>query len=183
MRSPKPLPPPTKRRFLLKRNSKDTYVLTVDPGSRGTGWALWRTGSWEALEGPVLTGVCYGNPKLDFSQSTRKIINKIAEALESKPLSEVYIEWPINFGNDRGEQAKDKGDINKLSFAIGAISQYAWEVKKANVILVSVNRWKGQLPKRIVNARIEKLLGDCSGFRSHAWDAVGLGLWAKGYFK
>ncbi len=57
------------------------------------------------------------------------------------------------------------------------------------VKLVPVNAWKGQLSKELVIDRIADVMGPVwmkvsgSQFRTHEWDALGIGLWAKGLLK
>lgn len=74
-----------------------------------------------------------------------------------------------------------RGDLVKLVMVVGSIvgilSTGCYEI-----ILIPVNRWKGQLPKDVVNKRVERFYGsnNCKGFKTHAWDAVGIGLYYKG---
>jgi hypothetical protein len=77
--------------------------------------------------------------------------------------------------------AASKGDTLKLAFLVGCYS-IALRKRDIDVHLVIPQRWKGQLPKDVVISRVRRELGDelCQqmNIRSHAWDAVGLGLWA-----
>jgi hypothetical protein len=94
----------------------------------------------------------------------------------------VYFEEPVFFTDGGSTAVAASGSLVKLSMATGAMAQVAWG-KGAEVKMAPVVQWKGQLPKKVVNKRICKLL-KCSSraYTSHAWDAVGIGLWAKGFF-
>lgn len=73
-----------------------------------------------------------------------------------------------------------KGDLQKLTFLIGSIY---WATRPQVVFFpVSPSKWKGQLPKSVVEHRVIESLGKetCARLklRTHAWDAAGIGLWA-----
>ena len=76
-----------------------------------------------------------------------------------------------------------RGDLVTLSFFIGFL---AGRLAPVPFIPIEVNRWKGQLSKKNVEQRIKNKLGeqvcDTLGIKTHAWDAVGIGLYCKGYF-
>lgn len=107
------------------------------------------------------------------------------------PIRNIYIEWPSFFGGSaRGYASAARDDIVKLSIATGYI--IAWLEKcrggrPGEIIPVPVRNWKGQLPKDVVIQRIKKLLGTAAcyrlGVKTHAYDAIGIGLYAKGHFQ
>lgn len=76
-----------------------------------------------------------------------------------------------------------RGDLVTLSFFIGYL---AGRICPIPFIPVEINKWKGQLSKKNVTDRIKNKLTKkvCKTLeiRTHAWDAVGIGLWAKGHF-
>lgn len=143
--------------------------MTVDPGISGTGWAVFRDAKlhkWGVIRSYEPTWT-----------SKAKDIVKQLRALEWKYLRDaeqryktVYCEWPSNFtGSAKGLAALNSGSILKLSYLIGKISSLPVYLK-----LVSVQQWKGQLPKEVTKARAEKYFKR-TGFKSHDADAVGIG--------
>jgi len=52
---------------------------------------------------------------------------------------------------------------------------------------IPVNQWKGQLPKKIVIKRIQKIIPrrnlETLQPKDDCWDAIGLGLHVRGVFK
>jgi hypothetical protein len=73
-----------------------------------------------------------------------------------------------------------KGDLQKLTFLVGYIAGFH---RHHTFVPVKPSTWKGQLPKSIVADRITTRLGqewvEASGVKTHAWDAVGIGLWFR----
>jgi hypothetical protein len=71
------------------------------------------------------------------------------------------------------------GDLQRLTFLTGV---FAGLLNPAIFIPVTPSRWKGQLPKSVVEQRVTKRLGRDIirqlGIHTHAFDAAGIGLWA-----
>jgi hypothetical protein len=78
------------------------------------------------------------------------------------------------------------GDLVKLAHLVGLFQGVTRSFSATEFYPVEVNRWKGQLPKRVVEQRIRRTLGaeTCrrAGIETHAWDATGIALWAQGRF-
>jgi hypothetical protein len=94
----------------------------------------------------------------------------------------MLIEWPKFMESGGGQTVARTDSLVKLVACAGRIVQ-VFRGLGVPVTLVPVADWKGQLPKEVVNKRIVKRLGEaaCEDFQTHAWDAVGVGLWAKGF--
>lgn len=101
-------------------------------------------------------------------------------------LNAAYIEWPSFFASAVGHAAAARGDLVKLTFGAGFVCGQLRREFGCLIEPIPVNDWKGQLPKSVVIGRIRKILGKDAcrklGIKSHAWDAVGIGLYAKGHF-
>jgi hypothetical protein len=82
------------------------------------------------------------------------------------------------FGSAKGYAVAASGDLVKLSCLVGMIAGLC-KAMGIIIYLVPVAKWKGQLTKEAVIYRIEKILGKCT-YEKDEWDAVGIGLWAKG---
>lgn len=90
---------------------------------------------------------------------------------------DVVIEMPQMMTNIKGIAAQ-AGSVYKLAVLCGYLAR---AMEPARITLVTPLEWKGQLPKSIVQQRVERAIGirKCRelNVRSHAWDAAGLGLW------
>lgn len=159
----------------------DQPMLAVDPGIN-LGWAFWPEGK----KYPTQCGVIKPHKKFeDFSVSMHSTIHQFGKiVLRLKP-KYVVCEWPQSFTSVGGRAAAGAGSIIKLAFGIGQVALVAI-VCKAKFISVPVAQWKGNLSKQIVIKRIKKRLPESRieylEPESHAWDAIGIGLFCKGLF-
>ena len=184
------------------------FLLSVDPGTE-LGWAWWeRKYPQRPLQlmdfGVISSNIRAGegeNPDswlsrmLNVAAEFRDLIidlsQKVPAGLEADP-AEIVMECPSFFESFGGQTTASSGSLVKLAMAAGA------EMAAINCIppdrcfirsLVTVNAWKGQMSKEAVQHRIRKVMnlgnpkGDrCEKFRSHVWDAVGIGLYWQGRF-
>lgn len=168
-------------------------LLAVDPGVN-CGWAFWP----EEKKYPVQCGVIKphtnfqkmknllaSDGEIDFFKKMHSTIHQLSKiVLELKP-KYVVCEWPQSFTSVGGRAASGAGSIIKLAFGIGQVALLA-DACGAKFIPVPVAQWKGQLSKRIVIKRIKKTLTlarlDYLEPDSHAWDALGIGLFCKEMF-
>ena len=169
----------------LPLDDRAKRLISIDPGLGGTGWALW-TGS----KTPDAVGIVRDTAR-DEILSVRcwEMKEKLFKALSSadrgwwRTSSFVYIEMPQHMGGRKGIAAQ-AGSVYVLTFLVGYL---AARLHPATVITVNPMEWKGQLPKDVVQRRIERTLGlkKCKdlNIKTHAWDAVGIGLFALGRFE
>lgn len=177
------------------------YLFSVDPGLMGTGWAFWEETVGEPLAVGVinscstLNNASWIDRGLDITiQLNSAIFNCITKHrfgdtktdprfdTEKRTIT-VLSEYPQFQGSAKGYAATTKGDIYKLATLVGMFGARTIETPfRFEIVEVSV--WKGQLPKDIVEKRIRRILGEdaCTrlGIKTHAWDAVGIGLWKRG---
>lgn len=146
------------------------YWLTIDPGISGTGFAVFHNKILKRY------GSVYPDRNLDnWERRTSSILLKLMEEIHmAEAPQHVYIEWPSQFTGKRGLAAANSNDILKLTCLIGRLAQYYIGIGTPTVMLVPVNRWKGNLPKEVVVERIKKFFS-IRGVASHAADAVGIG--------
>jgi hypothetical protein len=149
-----------------------------------TGWALWDEKTWSECSPPVSTGQWPGKGDTWHERYTF-IGEKLADRLDDRGCTAVYIEMPALFsGTVKGEVSASSGALVKLAFSTGVLCMVC-SLYGVPCHFVEVNSWKGQLPKDVVRTRIVQRLGMPSvlkSIREHAWDAVGIGLYAKGCF-
>jgi hypothetical protein len=161
-------------------------LLVVDPGKNALGWAYFGDAGLLYACGVVRAGEHEENIAL----VARLVIMELHRAIESFPpakrlVTEQMVVYP-------GPQQKgDPNDLIALSFISGGGHMLC--APAATLELVTPHEWKGQVPKDIMQKRIERSLslleqqmvtaslqGVAPSLRHNAWDAVGIGLNALG---
>jgi len=166
------------------RRKGNHKIISVDTGINALGYALWRDN--KELECPIEAGIVKVPNKIIKELWELKIeylLNEFGELLSFNPNTKlIVLEWPNIRSGAVGRAASD--DVLHLGYAVGYHVHQARE-RGINTLLAPVVNWKGNLSKEIVATRIQKAIGnrDQKGneFKSHAYDAVGIGLWAKGF--
>lgn len=152
-------------------------ILSIDPGLRGCGVALWTPGGKleraEYLRSEYVEG--------DFAQAVRAMAWTVEEWVQDV-LDAVVIECPQTYGGRA--QRGDTNDLVQLALIAGALSV----MSGCQTRLVRPAEWKGQTPKDVTEnqakekltalelARV-KLPGRNKKLASNVWDAVGIGLY------
>lgn len=136
--------------------------LAVDPGVSGTGWALFK--GVKLVDWGIIT-----SKETTWERRVRDIVSRMRGNIWAQG-DRVFCEWPTGrFTSAAGLAAANSDAMLKLTFLIGALDN-----QLNGIELIPVQRWKGQLPKEVVQKRAEKFFG-VTGFKSHAADAVGIG--------
>ncbi len=160
--------------------------ISLDPGLGGTGLAVWDEATWRACVEPKATAILlpeYKDGRL-WIERCNDLAGQLFFYLRMHKCRIVYCEFPMKFDGAVGVAAisGQVSDIAKLTFLIGTFSATCHRYG-AQFIDVPVNQWKGQLSKEAVANRIASRLEiHPNKYPSHANDAVGIGLWAKGVF-
>ena len=154
-------------------------LLSIDPGIE-FGWAFWKENSLQK------TGVIKPFRNGDFFERADNAIEVFdAAVLVKLNFDEVLIEWPNFREDDTGQTAARSGALLKLMYMVGRIAEASSRYIDGPVKFVPVVVWKGQLPKQVVWRRCQQALGltATKDIKSHAQDAVGIGLWSQGKFE
>ena len=157
------------------------YRISIDPGTP-SGYAVWDDKTFRELVPPIKWGVTDAGPKSEpWNLRTDITILSLQTLLDDYRPRVVYCEQPVLMAESvAGQAAARRGDLVKLAMAVGRINQICAD-RMIPFRLIDVARWKGQLSKEMVEKRIRRKLPDLEA-RSHAWDAVGIGLFVKGFF-
>ncbi len=151
-----------------------TCNLSIDPGMN-IGWALWEKRNWKDLVPPIRVGSNNGGTLGTWQEKVERSLWRFETTaiFNHVNLDKVFIECP----------EFEKGKTIKLIFTVGWIARWAVQDRKAKLILVGVNEWKGQLKKQQTDMRINLLLGKgyVKPYNDHTRDAIGIGLHAKGF--
>jgi hypothetical protein len=177
-------------RTVVEKAKNERYIISIDSGSRGIGYAIWGYNDFTELVPPWKAG--HVTPKADEwydgITETLAAVNSICTGLGTGDTGfgcmRIYVEMPEFRDTSTGHAIAKRGSLLKLAVATGAFSGFAWYTK-SQFVPVTPTEWKGQLPKEVVISRIKAkfpLSPAIHTLKSHAWDAVGIGLYAKGYF-
>lgn len=155
-------------------------ILTLDPGIRGCGVALFAPGR-------ELQWASYVRNPIKKGAGLDAITAMGCAVVRSVPLyllSRFVGEWPQIYRVGMG-----KGDPNDLPPLAGVVSAVAALLPDAVSLAVSPRQWKGTIDGDAMTRRILGLLTPeevaraqpCAASLAHnMWDAVGIGLWAVG---
>lgn len=159
-------------------------LLSLDPGIRGSGVALFNDGKLVACD-YVKNPVKKGND-LEAIRSMALAVGRWT-ATDNLDVGALVCEYPQIYG-----PAFSKGDNNDLLALAGVGSALAALYPDVPVTTVLPREWKGQVPKETMHGRIR---GRLDGSEADVWhaaekrggalfhntaDAVGIGLWHLG---
>lgn len=171
----------------------ESTLLAIDPGVH-MGFAFWPKGRKYPTQCGVIKPqvnllkmklLLVSGKDVDFFKKMHSTIHQLGSLVMKLKPECIVCEWPQSFSSVGGRAASGTGSIIKLAFGIGQVALIA-DVCRAKFIPVPVAQWKGQLSKKIVIKRIKKKL-PASRLEylepdSHAWDAIGIGMFCKGLF-
>jgi hypothetical protein len=159
-------------------------LLSLDPGLGGTGWAYWEI----PFKQPAKVGVIKVTRKGEWYDRAQAVADEVERLLKSS--TKVVSEFTEFHGAANKSMGWKTGDLQRLTFLCGVI---AGRIHPHPFLPVTTSGWKGQLPKQVAAERCKQIIGlnICnklglpeikSKSDTHAWDAVGIGLWALGRF-
>lgn len=153
--------------------------LSVDPGIRGCGCAIFVDGELRAaayVRNPDKTGAGPGE-----CQAMAQAIRDWFVACSNYVLNILVLEWPQTYGG----RAK-RGDANDLFPLAGVDAALAANFPAANVTHYLPREWKGTVDPDVMIERIQGRLAphellrvelpSAKSLEHNVWDAVGIGL-------
>lgn len=154
-------------------------LLAIDPGLVGTGWAVWQGKDHT----PIACGVINGPRDVEWQERVDVIVSAILDIIYQYDVLVIVCEQMEMYETAASSMSWKTGDLQRTVFLIGSISG-ATRRKIQRMVLTPPREWKGQLPKSVTIYRVKKTLGAdvCRrlNIKTHAWDAVGIGLWFLG---
>jgi hypothetical protein len=159
------------------------YLLSLDPGLRGCGVAVFDTAHKRLMRaGYVVNSDRKSKGYRAHVLMAREVSNWLASELKMLPpnLANVIIELPRIYPSPQ----QQKGDPNDLIDVAGVGSAFASLCSPGAVQHVYPQDWKGQVPKKVMNDRVLQALdaGEVgnvrhAGSKDHnTLDGVGIGL-------
>jgi len=165
----------------MVRNRRVRHTLTIDPGLGGTGWCYW-TRLGRSNPTPDGHGVLKAAGRGPWQKRATQIVGDFGDLLDRWKIGSacgIVIEFPMVWaGSAKSLSSAERGDLFKLSYLIGGLGSRVALATGREPRLVTPNEWKGQLPKRVVVQRVEKLTG--IAFADHEADACGIGMYLIG---
>lgn len=174
------------------------YTLCIDPGVNAMGFALFPgvvlNPETPDDRPPSAAGVIEAEQK--FQGVTVGPVARILgmnRALKVRlgdkwgRIRAIICEYPEIMRHGRGLAAANSGSVLQLATAVGTYAQMSIEMTAA-FLPIAVSSWKGNLPKEVVCARLQKTYGVAalkpilSHDYSHDWDAAGIGAFTRGRF-
>lgn len=116
----------------------------------------------------------------EWQEKTELIVRHLCITLTDHKPKKVFCEMPEFWkGSEIGAIAADKGYLTHLAYLVGSLAGTCWS---RNVIFkaIEVKTWKGQMTKPACDKAIERRLGKT--YPNHVADAVGIGLFVKGFW-
>lgn len=189
----------------MKRNlsaaQKAKTVVAIDVGITRVGVAVWAASAREeGKPNPPCVAAALKIPPLSKHVTHKGLRGARAAVIalrwaaaelsyRDRAGAILVAEWPaFRAANAVGHAAASQDDLTGLAACAGVVFAAPMldpEWLGALALAAPVADWKGQLPKKVVNQRLERAIGseDRVGTKIHAdaWDATGIGLWVMGY--
>ena len=165
------------------------YGLSIDVGINALGWALWNAESWKECIAPIETGIIRvgRNKGIGWEIKLQRVSSQLNDNLivPHRP-KYLALEYPELWSGSAKSHAaaKHDGGLLELAYACGVHAADARRNGAKKIILIRPTAWKGQMPKIIAARRIRRAFPSSEVVQeteSHAMDAIGIGLAAKGY--
>jgi hypothetical protein len=160
-------------------------LLAIDPGLQGTGLAFWEDRSKLA---PSRVYVIRSKADEDWVLRAEAIAVHLRTSFPPR-VGERHLTLACELMEMHGSARARMmwhGDLQRTLVLIGMMTMVMRQHGADRVRLIPPSEWKGQLPKSVVERRIQSTLGRkvCENLeiKTHGWDAVGIGLWVKGKF-
>lgn len=167
----------------MHASSYRTITIGVDPGVEGLGLAFIN----EDLKLLHFASISPGKGDWGYrmEQVLEKLVQELLKVIGSQAFEKVTYEMCIEFPEyfeSGGQVAVSSGSLVKLAYIAGAIEgtiRGTLGDKLTRTERIKPRTWKGQLSKAITQARLKRRGYDLKS-SSHAWDALGIALYANG---
>ncbi len=150
-------------------------VMFVDPGSSGTGVAVYD--DLTALGPPDETDRWAPRARTTWEQKRAECLEWFERFLSMSTAKLVVIEGVEVWLTAKSMTAATTGKIIKLARLVGGMECICM-IEGMECLVVSPRVWKAQLPKAAMKRRVRNVLG--VSYREHEYDSVAMGLSAQG---
>lgn len=149
--------------------------MTIDPGKAGTGYCIWEHTLFvnKILKTPFKHGIL-------FNADVNKQFRQLEQLLITFNPLKVYIEnASFMYSSAKTQAAANTGSLVVLAEYIGSVVMLCNRMG-VRTVLIDVATWKGSLSKEIVWHRVKQKLPNLEA-KSHAQDAIALGMYIQGF--
>lgn len=148
----------------------DIGILSIDPGTKYTGWAYYECGI------PIEWGLIKADLNLKADTRSIYIIDQIQDLMDKLVPDKVVCEMPLK----GGPGAKTMNIV--VLFRMVGMLDYMCHTRRTPFQFIEVGEWKGQIKKKlhhpILIDQIKKAYDiNISGEPEDTIDAIGLGHW------
>jgi hypothetical protein len=158
-------------------------ILFVDPGLEGTGWAFFKyidTKAKQAMRPADFAQYISKVKSPRFESKAEDICDWFSGVCACLKPKTVVFEMPELWSKSVKSQASAaSGNLFKLVYLVGGLGHVVHMSCISLPVLVNPSVWKGQLPKDVMQRRIQRAF-DLSKLGEHEADAIGMGLAAQG---
>lgn len=152
-------------------------LLCIDPGTRKMGVAIFNVNHKRKTGVLLKYFVETVTKKYKWQDRIDKMTGRAIQICNKEKPDEVLIEQPRLFlSSRRGQAASNSSAILKLVGVVYCIAGALGVVKGREVMMVPVQRWKGNVPKEVTQKRVAKHW-NCKSGDDNITDAVGIGDW------
>lgn len=153
-------------------------LVAIDPGIRGTGVAFFAPQD----PNPVHTFLLQPDATQEWAERMAYICENLENLLHKYKPTQAIIEQPTFLRTSVGIAAAASGSLVKLAMIAGAIFHVCKDYNCDTDTVLPI-RWKGKRKKADTEKTIRLILPDLRAKNHNVIDAVGLGLYHKGYLK
>lgn len=139
--------------------------IAIDPSINFCGYATFYKGQL------VDQGLIKPPPIIDdWIEKAKSVFNQIISIKNNEHLDYIVSEIPEHWGT-AGFLARESGSIFKLTFLCGILASYN------NTVFITPSTWKKQLPKHVVQNRMDRIYTQLSikKMNHNIVDAIGIG--------
>ena len=160
-------------------------VLSLDPGIE-MGYAYWPNSHWKYKKAPQEADCIIPCTSVTWQRRFEDLMGTFQTMLRKWQPTFVVVEEPMFFGAG-SEASAAAGSLIKLAAVYGGLMAVAATQERYSfqIVSITVAKWKGQLPKPVVQNRLKEIYQDQWNPRwsSHAVDAIGIGTYYMGLFE
>lgn len=155
-------------------------VLAIDPSINTLGYAVLVVDDATLkaeLVGYDTIKALKATQKLVLEERMKLILDDLMLSFEKRSFDYTVIEKPESWGAYKSMASQHSGGLLLLHILVGALWQWSRAVTvESHSFLVKVSEWKGQLPKKLTQERME-MKYSVKFNTDHESDATGLGDW------
>lgn len=153
-----------------------SHRLAIDPGTRSLGYALFSD-----APGPeaLVAHETIKAPSSDYVERIQQMIRELDQIYADFELDVLVVEQPGIFASHESRESMMSGNLQKLSFMVGALIAWASLRTVTQIELVPVAKWKGNWSKEKTLQRLKEYYPGLDVKSLDESDAIGIGHYSR----